>query len=149
MLQAAITVFFIFSLYTGAHAEDPFNYGAIWRAWPPVAQDAYLQGFTDGINAAYWKARNSWLDSAILQEKPEPETVKRVREAVYPFFSPAALSQMVSMLYQDPANTFIPWESMTYIARDKLKGKEIDEALKAARKKAVEDHILIQQMEQK
>ncbi len=56
---------------------------------------------------------------------------------------------MVSMLYQDPANTFVPWESMTYIARDKLKGQEIDEALKAARKKAVEDHLLIQQMEQK
>ena len=36
-------------------------------------------------------------------------------------------------LYSDPANTYVRFDSMVYIARDKLSGKDVDPALRHAR----------------
>jgi hypothetical protein len=36
-------------------------------------------------------------------------------------------------LYRDPANTLIQFAAMIYIARDKLDGKDVEPALRAAR----------------
>jgi len=38
-------------------------------------------------------------------------------------------------LYKDPSNTYIRYNSMLYIARDKLGGKDVEPALRLAREK--------------
>lgn len=48
----------------------------------------------------------------------------------------SAIREVMTNLYADPANTYIAWDRMLYLARDKLMGKDISQALIDARKDA-------------
>jgi hypothetical protein len=49
----------------------------------------------------------------------------RLRKETFTFYDTSALLDVMTSLYADPANTYIAYTSMVYIARDKLAGKDV------------------------
>ena len=136
-------------LISPVHATERFNYGQVWKLWPDYVRDVYLMGFQDGSVYAYFKALHKWLPPGEAFKKPEPQRVKEVRESVFLFVDRSALRDVMTSLYEDPANTYIRWEKIVYLARDKLMGKDISQSLIKARKDAHEEYELLRKWDLK
>ncbi len=119
-------------------ADDPYNYALVWKGWSDQARIAYLWGARDGGGQTYLAAGFGWLPPGEFGRKPESERVSRVRKKTMLLFEESALTPVISDLYRDPANAFVPLIDMTFIARDKLQGSAIDDSLREARKRAVQ-----------
>lgn len=131
-----------------ARADDPYNYAEVWKGWSVEAKSAYLWGLTDGLSHAYVEAASAWLPAGEFQ-KHDSARVRRVDEALFLQFEASALGPVMTDLYGDPANAFIKFRDMAELARDKLKGSDIQERLLKARKWAVEEHRLMEQIKKK
>jgi hypothetical protein len=62
------------------------------------------------------------------------ERRERLRLKTFTFYKNSALLDVMTSLYSDPANTYIGYAYMIYIARDKLAGKDIEALLRNARR---------------
>jgi hypothetical protein len=58
---------------------------------------------------------------------------EQVRLATFTFYDEPALANVMTDLYRDPANTYIEYGAMVYVARDKLSGREVESRLRQAR----------------
>jgi len=131
------------------YAGERYNYGKIWKSWTNYTRYVFLWGFQEGINSAYFKSAKGWLEEREFFTKPETLKVKKVRESVFLFFDIESIRDVVTDLYQDPANTYIPFDKIVYIARDKLKGESIEEPLMKTRKETLNSYLLQEKLEQK
>ncbi len=115
-------------LFAAAHTSaqrELVNYGREWNAWSNVSRSIYLEGFVDGQSSTYIA-----LYSDLPSERREP-----LRLQTFTFYKTDALRDVMTSLYSDPANIYIRYDSMVYIARDKLSGKDIEQTLRSAREK--------------
>jgi hypothetical protein len=103
--------------------DELFNYGREWNAWSNVSRSIYLQGFVDGQSNTYLALLND-----LPAERREP-----LRIQTFTFYDSAAIRDVMTNLYSDPANTYIRYDSMVYVARDKLGGKDVEPMLRRAR----------------
>jgi hypothetical protein len=129
-------------------AEEPYNYGEIWKAWDPAARSAYISGYVDGCSLTYLAA-SAWLPGGEAFRKPESGRVKRVTEECFLVFENDSISKVMTDLYNDPANVFILHSSMILIARDKLRGDDVENKLKEARRYAIRTYELNEKMKNK
>ena len=118
------------------YSNESLTYGKIWLSWSNNLRDVYLVGFSDGIDVVYWKAALTWLAPGEIFKKPESGRVKKVRQDVFLVLDIATIRDVMTNLYKDPSNTYIPWKKMIYLARNKLMGKDISIELINARKEA-------------
>jgi hypothetical protein len=125
---------------THAQTDELYNYATVWQSWNAAVRGAYVKGVADGAFHAYMTAGQDWLDRGQLTKRPEPEKVARVRERVIVSDVEAQMPSVITDFYQDPGNIYIVLVDMVYVAKDKLEGKDVDLALAAARKHAVEVH---------
>lgn len=137
----------IVTLSASTMATDLFNYGQRWKSWSVGTRNVYLEGFQDGSNHAYWTAGDQWLAHGDFLKNPALQKVKKVSGNVHFFVELSVIRDVMTGLYEDPANTFIKWETVLYLARDKLMGEDISERLIKARKFAIEEWELLQKME--
>jgi hypothetical protein len=100
------------------------NYGREWNVWPNGSRSVYLEGFVDGQSHTYLLLQND-----LPAERREP-----LRLRTYTFYDSTVLRDVMTSLYSDPANTYVAYDSMVYIARDKLGGKDIETSLRDARR---------------
>jgi hypothetical protein len=110
-----------------ALAEERMNYGSFWLSRQVPWRTAYVVGFQAGIAHA---------SAMLTMQYPEKEFIDRFWIDLDLEFAPAILVPVVTSLYEDPANSFIAPEEMLYIARDKLRGEDIDNKLTIMRKNA-------------
>lgn len=109
---------------TNISAQDElFNYGREWIPWSNTSRSIYLEGFVDGQSNTY---------AALLNDLPAGRR-EPLRIQTFTFYDGAAIRDVMTNLYSDPANTYIRYDSMVYIARDKLNGKDVDPRLRRAR----------------
>ena len=108
---------------SGQRERDLFNYGQEWNTWSNGSRYVYLEGFVDGQSNTY---------AAVLGDLPQ-ERREPLRLQLFTFYGAQALRDVMTSLYADPANTFIRYDSMVYIARDKLSGKDTESMLRSAR----------------
>jgi hypothetical protein len=120
---AVVTFIVVGSCVTSAQDEQLFNYGKQWKSWPEISRLTYLMGFVNGQDSAYWALRGD-----VPPERREPLRLK-----TYTFYDDDALRDVMTNLYAEPANTYIRYSSMVYIARDKLAGNDIEPVLRRAR----------------
>lgn len=106
------------------NGQELFNYGRQWNAWSNESRSIYLAGFVDGQSNAYLL-----LENDLPKERREP-----LRMQSFTFYDSDALRDVMTSFYADPANTYIRYDSMVYIARDKVGGKEIEPRLRLARR---------------
>lgn len=109
----------------GSAQDELFNYGRQWNGWSNVSRSVYLEGFVDGQSNTFLALTN---DLPAARREP-------LRLKTFTFYEADALRDVITNLYKDPANTFIRHDSLLYIARDKLSGKDIEPALRLAREK--------------
>ena len=126
-----------------------YDYGKVWGLWSDNARNAYIWGFKDGVVEAYSKASEHWTEPGALLKKPEPEKIRVVRESVFLIFPVEKIRDVMTQLYADAANCYIPFDGMVLLARGKLKGEDIDKALVQARKTALDMHILAEKTSRK
>ena len=90
---------------------------------PDPVRSMYLEGFKDGQSHTYM----AMIDD-VLQNRKEALRLK-----TFTMYEGSALRDVMTSLYSDPANTYISFDAMVYIARDKLSGKDIEPMLKISR----------------
>lgn len=103
------------------------NFGREWNLWSDSIRLMYLEGFVAGQS-------NTYL--AMEHDVPE-ERREALRLKLFTFYGSVAIRDVMTSLYSDPANTFIRYSSMVYLARDKISGKDIEAMLRRAREKDI------------
>ena len=104
--------------------QELFNFGRQWNAWSNGSRSIYLDGFVEGQSDTYLL-----LEKDLPKERREP-----LKLETFTFYDSDALRDVMTSLYSDPANTYIRYGPMVYIARDKLAGKDIEPRLRLARR---------------
>jgi len=143
-----ISVFGLMLLNAVAVAADPYDYAARWRSWNIISREAYVDGVTDGIAEAYFFTMEN-VGQDKVRKKPEPPQVTKVRERLFVRDTRNQICEVITGLYKDPANAYIISLDMFFLARDKIEGKDIAKDIMDARKKAMENHRLNEQMKNK
>ncbi len=69
---------------------------------------------------------------------PKNNSLAITLDIYYDIIDVAVLSNVLSELYNDPANSFIEIGDMARIARDKIQGESVDNKLLKARKKVLD-----------
>lgn len=127
---------FLFLLCTPtAFAQDkPTKYGEIWASLSDSQKFMYLQGYRDGINATVS------VGFIFTQDCPgqPPYKMNQVSKKVLPDFDNTTITKVMTDIYKDPANVFIPFSAMVGFANNKLNGENIEEKLRTIRKAVVE-----------
>jgi hypothetical protein len=106
----------------GASGLELFKYGGQWLRWTDYERDIYLEGFVDG-GSTYARTFSS-EQSPVLKSLVTRNLVQ---------YDNDVLSPVVTSLYRDPANVYIRFDAMIFIARDKLLGKDIEAMLRYSR----------------
>jgi hypothetical protein len=101
-----------------------YDYGSEWRSWTDGARDDYIIAFNEGTRRAL---RDTY--GLMSQERQE-----RLRKRLAMEYEPYQLRDVMTSLYRDPSNTFIPYAEMIYLARDKLNGEDIEARLRLTRR---------------
>lgn len=112
-------------LCTPRTGEELVNFGRQWNAWSNESRSTYLEGFVDGQSNTYFLV---WND--LPSDRREA-----LRLRTFTFYEEGVLRDVMTSLYSDPANSYVSYSSMVYIARDKIGGKDIEAALMSARQK--------------
>ncbi len=151
MLRTLRIIFFLVAVLVSlasspVSGEEPYSYATLWRSWGTLCRDAYVDGVVDGSFNAYMAAAEVWLGPGQLHSTPESEKVRRVREQVFVRDQRPQIPAVMTELYSDPANVYVVLIDMVFISRDKLEGKNVETALQDARKRALTQHRLNQQM---
>jgi hypothetical protein len=112
-----------FTLLCQEHRDNRINFGGQWNSWSTNDRLVYLSGFMDGQSETY---------STLLSDLPEGSR-ERLRKATFLFYDLDVIRDVITDVYRDPANTFIRFSSIVYVARDKLDGKDVESRLRYAR----------------
>ena len=123
MKTAILALVIVGATDTAAQNDGPYSYGRQWNSWSPSSRLIYLQGFRDGQSHTYF---------ALLGDLPGSRR-EALRLETFTMFDGDVLSNVITSLYADPANTFVQNDEMVYIARDKLSGKDVELMLRSAR----------------
>jgi hypothetical protein len=124
------------------YAQERYNYAEVWKGLDDYTRYVYLWGFVDGVSETYVTASLNWLRNEELYTNPELPKVKKVRERMFLVFDLEVVRDVITGLYKEPANSFISFSSMALLARDKLRGDDIEDLLREERKAANETYLL-------
>jgi len=125
-------------------AQEPYNYGKVWNSWSDYTRSIYIMGLKDGLQR---HVTFSFLKRLMMEEKnifdkhlKESEFVKMEEMSnslLWDFIlsEDEVIRNVVTDLYKDPANTYIPFYDMGVIAYRKLKGEDVKSLLREARER--------------
>ena len=131
----------IFSTILSA-SDKPYNYRETWNSWTDYQRYIYLWGFNDARNRILFdvlfeiKRESGELESR-WDEEPSFFDLKKMRNIIQKIQITddlIAIRDIMTCLYEDPANAYIFFGSMISIASDKLSGEPIENRLPKERK---------------
>ncbi len=123
------------SVIEAAVAEDrDARTGREWLEHSGLERLQWIDGFRQGARVAFQRVPQS-----CYMEMPQycRDQAQRGVDLSIPFTN-GDLDDVMTGLYQDPANRLIEWRHMLLISRDKLRGEDIEPILRAARLAAAE-----------
>ena len=132
-----VTALLVGTLHHITYGQEPYNYATRWQAWSPNSQAAYVEGLADGIVEAYLTLASVWLPAGEFGRVPPTARVERGRHKLFPWTTISQLAQVVTALYEDPANAYVKTRRVVFIARDRLGGKNVEADLMEARQEAM------------
>ena len=120
-----ITLLFLLALPALAQPtkQEPIDFRDVWSSWSPDMRHAFVDGFVEGGSRAYLECFNHL--SEVARQTVAKHTFVKYHSDI--------LSDVVTNLYKDPANSFVTYGAMILIARDKLDGLDIEPELRYAR----------------
>jgi hypothetical protein len=125
-------------------ADGPYDYASRWKSWDIPTRTAYVDGVAEGVEAAFLTPRGN------PAKKPPSEEELRIEEYKMDILkSGYALDrrkvvEVMTDIYQDPANSYINTVKVFVYAQDKIEGKDISKSLEDARRRAYDLHRLMQ-----
>jgi hypothetical protein len=125
-----------------AKADEPYDYAARWNTWDVYTRTAYVIGVTEGISTAFFTTKGN------LTKKPTPKEELLIMD-ILNFGSGIERKKIIEVmtdLYQDPANSYIETTKIFLYAQERIKGKDISRALENARRQEYELHRLEQKI---
>lgn len=125
-------------------AGEAFDYAARWKAWDASSRAAYVAGVTEAIPIAFFTTKGS------LTKKLSPKEELQILDTLK-FASPIEKKKIIEVMtdiYQNPANSYIETAKIFIFAQDKIEGKDISKALEDAREQAYDLYKLEQKMKQ-
>lgn len=147
-LKTGAAVFLMFIVAKTAFATEPYNFAEQWRSWNVVTREAYISGVVDGIAEAFFVTMTTVAPDK-LPKNPVSAEVKKATDKLFVRYTKDQIGDVITDLYKDPANGFIITLDMFFLARDKIEGKDIAKGLMEARKKALDNHQLNEDMQRK
>ena len=143
-----------------------YNYRETWNSWTDYQRYIYLWGFNDA-------RKQIWVDiSSIITEFREDKTLslhelkslidltnkiaiietnasitdyEEINIGLQPF-DLKVIRDIMNDLYKDPANAYISFQNMIFMAKDKLSGKSIENKLMEERKSIKEAEEKMQEL---
>lgn len=131
LILSMYLIFLFLSNQSISLSQTPYNYGKMWKSWSSQVQIAYIKGFIDGVINGIYKYHI--YEKYTNNEGKLPELPKKISEQLISMSELEGIHNVVSDLYKDPANSYIGLENIIYLARDKLRGKDIEKDLKLHR----------------
>jgi hypothetical protein len=145
-IKIGITILLLIVIIANSSfADGPYNYAQLWRSWSTVAQEAYISGVIDGISKAFFITMTTVAPEKFVKT-PEPPEVIKARDKLFVRFTRDQIRDVITYIYKDPANSFISTLDMFLLARDKIEGKDIDQAIMKDRKNAIDTYQLNEEM---
>jgi len=129
-------------------AGGPYNYSELWRSWNIVTREAYISGVVDGIAKAYFVTMTVVAPDK-FSKTPQPTEVKKTTDKLFVRYTRDQIRDVITDLYKDPSNAFISTLDIFFLARDKIEGKDIVKGLMEARKRAIDNYQLNEEMRSK
>lgn len=126
--------------------ENLLNFGEFWLRLSLLDRTIYISGFVSGIDLCILKfspilTSETKVDFLTYEER---DTILKLIDLRSYFWGLAGdvdgvknIINIVTDLYKDPANTYIPACKMIEFAYQKLKGEDIEPLLREAREKAL------------
>ena len=151
MKQLTIMLFFLGFAITSnpVFSADMQDYGKIWTAWGKEGQTTYIWRFIDGGGHAMITVMNEITASDNRGDKVPKTFYENIRVKTATLYDENKIIDVITNLYKDPANSYIWFKYMVYIARDSLSGKDVSKAILEARKAAIANYELNKKMEGK
>jgi hypothetical protein len=151
MKKLTIVLFFlgIALISNPVYSADMQDYGKIWRAWGKDGQTAYIWGFIDGQSYTFLTVMSEIIASDKKGDKVPKSFDKNIRLKTAILYDENKIIDIITNLYKDPANSYVWFQDMVYIARDSLSGKDVTKAILEARKAAIANYELNKKMEGK
>jgi hypothetical protein len=132
-----------------AFSAEMQDYSKIWKAWGRDGQTAYIWGFIDGGGHAMQTVMSEIIASDKQGGKVPQNFYENIRVKTATLYDENKIIEIITNLYKDPANSYILFQDMVYIARDSLSGKDVTKAILDARKAAIATHELNEKMKGK
>lgn len=151
MRKLTIVLFFlgIALISNPVYSADMQDYGKIRTAWGKDGQTAYIWGFIDGGGHAMQTVMSEIIASDKQGGKVPKTFYENIRVKTATLYDENKIIEIITNLYKDPANSYILFQDMVYIARDSLSGKDVTKAILEARKAAIATYELNKKMERK
>jgi hypothetical protein len=113
------------------------NRATIWSSWSPELRQMYIDGFRRGLARGAVETELSLRGDAAFKSRPA-RLAKLFRTYALETFPSSQIAAVITDLYRDPANAYVPIEDMIFAARAKLAGEAFEEQLARYRKAALE-----------
>lgn len=113
------------------------NRADIWRSWSVALREMYIEGFRAGLVRGASETEFSTRGDAAFENR-SAGLAELFRTYNLNTFPASQLAAVITDLYKDPANAYVPIEDMIFTARAKLSGEEFEELLARYRKAALE-----------
>lgn len=132
-------------------SADMQDYGKIWATWGKEGHTAYIGGFNHGKNHALLIVGNEIFNSNNRGDKVPETFYENIRVNIETLYDTNKIIDVITNLYKDPANSYIAFNNIFYIAQDSLSGKDVSKDILWARKAAIDiaNYILNKKMEGK
>jgi hypothetical protein len=131
------------------YSADMQDYAKIWKAWGKAGQNAYIWGLIDGGDHARRAIMSEITASEKRGDKVPKAFYENIRLQTATLYDETKIIDVITNLYKDPANSYVWFQDMVYIARDSLSGKDVTQTLLEARKAAIANYELNKKMERK
>ena len=131
------------------YSADMQDYAKIWKAWGKAGQNAYIWGLIDGGDHARRAIMSEITASEKRGDKVPKAFYENIRLQTATLYDETKIIDVITNLYKDPANSYVWFQDMVYIARYSLSGKDVTQTLLEARKAAIANYELNKKMERK
>jgi|GEM_PF-3294400 len=129
----------LFTVSSVLMGSQPFQYGRYWQGLSKEMRENYVNGFKDGVgNALYHIKAKAYLEKDPKNQKELKLAEEALTDLTSIHSDNRVLAEVMTDLYNDPANTYIPTTEILVISQAKLDGKPIDSMLLEQRKLAFE-----------
>ena len=129
MKKPLVIILLLLGVTSLARAGEPYDYAARWKAWDASSREAYVAGVSEAFPIAFFTTTGNLTKKPSEKEKALILSILKFGSAI----ERRKIIEVMTDIYQDPANSYIETTKIFIFAQDKIEGKDISKALENAR----------------